>query len=184
MGQFPSASGSGVSRQRYSNIPLNKCNPNTAQRVTMKRRNAATFAIYGKDLSKELTRILKPSTLLILLNGLNSLIVLKAPCFQVRLNIDKKPVTTTIKSSLFQPSFMQVPRPNMNPIAITFAAHSKINKTVITVSIQLFTTKNGPLFSTSVKLTEQSLLAMLIALIRMHMVRQRSNQIHSTNHTQ
>jgi hypothetical protein len=63
-----------------------------------------TFRIFGIDFIIELTRILNPSTLLILLNGLSSLIVLKAYTLPIP-NIDRKPVTTTIKSSLFHPSF-------------------------------------------------------------------------------
>lgn len=68
------------------------------------RKKIITLRIFGIDLIIELTRILSPSTLLILLNGLRSLTVLKAYTLPIP-NIDRKPVTTTTKSSLFHPSF-------------------------------------------------------------------------------
>ena len=71
--------GSDPSLQRNSKIPLNKCNPKVPKRIMIKIRKRATFARGGRLSINDETITLIPLTLLILLKGLSSLIVLKAP---------------------------------------------------------------------------------------------------------
>ena len=95
-----------------------------ANTITMKKTKKMTFDISAilRVIARNITLI--PSTLLTLLKGLSTLIILIEEILLLEKIYYEKIVNITIKSKLFHPSLKYVPFSKMNPIAITFKMNS------------------------------------------------------------